>query len=247
MKKSLFFLIFIYLGIISGYSIELNYPQEASLNEELVFSMELIDFPSGIYDVKIDLLENNIRLSKIIDNEKWKSTFYYINQIIQPGQKKDFILKIEKEFNKAEANIRIRSDSGTIKVFDGYFIEYKPIETTNQNTNNEPEKTENQEQTSQQEEPENNQEKENLEKIPLEQSDSITNPDSKTISINQNENSVEKNNLEKIVLNTKDIKTKNYRDYSIEGTSWLLGMVSFLLFIVLLLMLKKEKKENGIV
>ena len=88
MKKSLFFLIFIYLGIISGYSIELNYPKEASLNEELVFSMELIDFPSGIYDVKIDLLENNIRLSKIIDNEKWKSTFYYINQIIQPGQKK---------------------------------------------------------------------------------------------------------------------------------------------------------------
>lgn len=241
MKKLVLVLFILNINFIFAYSINLDYPEKVAVGDEIRFTLKITDFPSGLYDVKIDIIENEARISKILDNGKWKSTFYYINQIIEPGEEKEFILKIEKDFKEADITVRIRSDSGNAKIFDGYKIkkEIKDFSNNKEATSQPQEQVKETQETESvkeefSEEPKNNEKQ--TEKIQTEKT---------TNQITQEK--TEKIQTEKIVLNAKDIKTENDKDYSIKGTSWFLGMFSFLLLVILLLILKKENKEDGII
>src|SRR3989344_2130943 len=63
-------------------SIEVNYPEKVALNQEFSFKIKLINFSEDIYDMKIDILSAENRISEILNENVWKSTTYYINDII---------------------------------------------------------------------------------------------------------------------------------------------------------------------
>src|SRR3989344_5077287 len=97
----------------SSPAIEVNYSEKVYLNQEFSFKIKLINFDDDIYDVKIDILSNeNI----------WKSTSYYVNNIISPNQEKEFLMKITKEFENAEITIKIKDSSEKAEIFSGYLI-----------------------------------------------------------------------------------------------------------------------------
>ena len=103
-------------------TIEVNYPEKVALNQEFNFKIKLINFDEDIYDVKIDILNNENRISEILNENVWKSTLYYVNNLISPDQEKEFTMKITKEFENAEITIKIKDSSDEIKIFSGYLI-----------------------------------------------------------------------------------------------------------------------------
>ena len=103
-------------------TIEVNYPEKVALNQEFNFKIKLINFDEDIYDVKIDILNNENRISEILNENVWKSTSYYVNNIISPNQEKEFTMKIIQEFENAEITIKIKYSSDEIKIFSGYLI-----------------------------------------------------------------------------------------------------------------------------
>ncbi|MDP2672242.1 MAG: lamin tail domain-containing protein [Nanoarchaeota archaeon] len=107
---------------ISNLSIGVNYPEKVSLNQEFIFKIKLINFDEGIYDVKIDILSNENRISEILNENVWKSTSYYVNDIISPNTEKEFTMKITQEFENAEITIKIKDSSDKTKIFSGYLI-----------------------------------------------------------------------------------------------------------------------------
>ena len=106
----------------SAPSIELNYPSEIGLEQEFNFKIKLIGFDPGLYDVKIDILSEGNRIAKILNNDTWKSTIYYINDIITPDKEKEFSMKIVEDFKDAEIEIKIRDSSDKSEIFSGYLI-----------------------------------------------------------------------------------------------------------------------------
>src|SRR3989344_6085395 len=108
----------------SAQSIEVDYPDEVNQNEEFSFKIKLVDFKEGIYDVKIDLIsESGARIAKILNNDKWSSTYYYITEAIESDKKETFKMKAEDYTGKAGFEIKIRSSSGIVKTFPDYEIE----------------------------------------------------------------------------------------------------------------------------
>ena len=106
----------------SSPGIEVNYSEKVYLNQEFGFKIKLINFDEDIYDVKIDILSNQNRISEILNENIWKSTSYYINNIIGSNQEKEFLMKITEEFESAEITIKIKDSSDKIKIFSGYLI-----------------------------------------------------------------------------------------------------------------------------
>ena len=106
----------------SSPGIEVNYSEKVYLNQEFGFKIKLINFDEDIYDVKIDILSNENRISEILNENVWKSTSYYVNNIISPNQEKEFTMKIIQEFENAEITIKIKDSSDEIKIFSGYLI-----------------------------------------------------------------------------------------------------------------------------
>ena len=103
-------------------SIEVNYPNQTALAQEFSFKIKLINFDEDIYDVKIDILSNENRISEILNENVWKSTSYYVNNMLSPNQEKEFLMKITKEFESAEITIKIKDSSEKTKIFSGYLI-----------------------------------------------------------------------------------------------------------------------------
>jgi len=106
-------------------SIGLTYPQEATQGEEFEVSLVLNDFSEDIYDVKIDILNQDERISKIWNGDSWQSTFNYVNDIINTsdGNSESFRLNITSSFNgTADIEVRIRDSSGASDLFEGYQI-----------------------------------------------------------------------------------------------------------------------------
>ena len=116
---------------ISNPSIGTNYPEKVALNQEFIFKIKLINFDEDIYDVKIDILYNGNRISEILNENVWKSTSYYVNDIISPNKEKEFLVKITKEFESAEITIKIKDSSDKTRIFSGYLIS-KSNETINE-------------------------------------------------------------------------------------------------------------------
>ncbi len=113
-RNKILFFIFAFvllLNFASAENISLSYPEEVGLGEEFEVTLRLIDFSDDIYDVKIDLLSNGKRVAKILNYDEWKSTYYYVNDIINNSEEKDFLLKIEKEFEEATIDVKMNIDT----------------------------------------------------------------------------------------------------------------------------------------
>src|SRR3989344_4207983 len=133
MKKAgiviLLSLIFL-MNFISAQSIELNYPEKVNLGEDFTMNLKLIDFEGGdavLYDVKIDILGNGERIAKI-ENENsgvWKSTYYYVPEIIKNNENKELSLISESYVGEANIEVKIRkSGTSEVKTFSDYKIEF---------------------------------------------------------------------------------------------------------------------------
>jgi hypothetical protein len=123
----------VYLFIVPlamSQEISLEYPDSVKPNEEFEFSVELIDFDEGIYDIKIDILIDGQRVSQIESDGQWKSTFYYLNDAIEASVQETFNIRISDE-GSADITIKIRDSSGDVKEFGGYNIDVDNKESSN--------------------------------------------------------------------------------------------------------------------
>lgn len=117
-----FYLILLIINFISAQEISLDYDEEVVIGEEFNINIKLMGFEEDTYDIKIDILANGQRIAKILDNDEWKSTYYYINNIIKENQEEDFTLKITGHTGDANIEIKIRNSKDKTEVFTGYEI-----------------------------------------------------------------------------------------------------------------------------
>ena len=124
------FLLVVFLcSTVCAQEISFNFPEKVNLNQEFTVELELLNFSADIYDVKIDILENSNRIAQILNGGQWKSTYYYLNDVINAGELKQFNLKIIQEFSVGEITIKIKDSSGNTQTFTGYEIS-KDFEAT---------------------------------------------------------------------------------------------------------------------
>ena len=212
--------IILFLPFLSSQNITINYPDEVLVGEEFAIKIKLIDFKEDVYDVKIDILnEKMIRVAKISNNEQWKSTYYYINDIIKNAEEKVFTLKILDYTGKSNIQIKIRNSSGSAKAFDNYDIFSK---TSSKNT----------------EKINESYKKEDIKKNTTEITNTI---DNRTLKA---ENLINKE-LKPIKL-TKDIKSENSKDKEDLNTTnyGIYGFVIFCVLLAILFVLKKFEKNE---
>jgi hypothetical protein len=109
-------------------SILLYYSQNVSYGEVFNFNLTLMNFPSDIYNVKIDvnnISSNNQSLSQIWNGTKWQTTDWYVYNAINTlfFNSSLFLLNITKEYNgTANINITIKDSSEEKFFFSGFLI-----------------------------------------------------------------------------------------------------------------------------
>jgi len=123
------------LQLVLAESIDFDYPKEVEINEEFYVNLKLNDFPDDSYDVKVDINSEN-RIAKILNNNVWKSTFYYVNDMPLESELK---MKIIEDFEKADILVKIRSKSGEVSTFGEYEIKKKQQEKEEQENEQEEE------------------------------------------------------------------------------------------------------------
>ncbi len=210
------FLFLLTLPFLSSQNITINYPDDVFVGEEFIIKIKLIDFKEDIYDVKIDILGGGVRVAKILNNEQWKSTYYYINDAIKNLEEKDFKLKIESYIGKSDIEIKIRDSSENINSFSGYeVLSENSLEEKSEEIN----------------------ETEKKEGIKKNITEIISTVDNK---IPDTGNLINKE-LKPIKLTTKDIKSENSKSIeSLNTTNY--GIYGFVIFCVLLIILFVLKK-----
>ena len=126
MKRVLIlFALLFFLTSVSAINISIEYPSSVEIEEEFIIKINLTDFPEDSYDVKIDILQDEKRVARILNYGVWKSTNFYVQNIISPGQEEEFNLKIIKGIGNADIIIKTRKfqKTGIFKTFEGYEIE----------------------------------------------------------------------------------------------------------------------------
>ncbi len=146
MKKSLVsllcFFMFINIVIVSGEenkSLIFELPENINYPVPFEINLTLINF-SGTYDVKIDVFNSSDRLSEIYNSgeEKWQSTFNYINQVINSSETDSylFLLNITKIYSGlGNITLKLRNSSGIFEFNEKINISY--INMTQNNSDNE--------------------------------------------------------------------------------------------------------------
>lgn len=129
MKRVKIIVLFLFLislsSLIAAQEIELDFPEVVNFGEEFEIDLNLINFSEDIYDVKIDILGEGSRLSKILNDDIWQSTYNYVESIIDfpDDVSETFRLNITENFNGvANIEVKIRDSGGGIKIFEGYQI-----------------------------------------------------------------------------------------------------------------------------
>lgn len=56
------------------------FPENIVQGEVFDIKLELFNFSGKVFDVKIDFISDGMRIAKILNEETWKSTFYYIKE-----------------------------------------------------------------------------------------------------------------------------------------------------------------------
>lgn len=226
MKRVATLLILFYLiQTISAQSINIDYPDKVKVGEEFFVGVELVDFSEGVYDVKIDVLGNGNRIAKILNGGAMKSTYYYINEAMKNGEKKEFQLVSEDYSGNAKIEVKIRKmGSSSAKTFGGYEIEV----VKNQDIKVEEEKIE----------------EEKIEEEIVDEAD-----DAEIISgVKKNEES-EENKLIQLSQNIKRVDGENEgskkRIYAVYGFV-LFSILILLLFVLKFITSKMPRGKNGI-
>jgi hypothetical protein len=113
------FLVFIInLNLTSARNITINYPSSVSYGENFEVNLKLLDFPADSYDVKIDIIGNGKRISRILNNNVWKSTNYYVPDAIDETKEARFSVNItEKYSGKADFIVKTRNSKDSISSF----------------------------------------------------------------------------------------------------------------------------------
>lgn len=130
MGKGLFFaILFIsFIAVVSSQSVLFSCPEKVSLGEEFSVFLSLDNFSEGSYDIKIDIMDSaGERVAKIFYEEEWKSTYYYLQDAIDPSSKESFKLKIVKEFDVADITVKVRDSKGNINSFGGYSLNFSSV------------------------------------------------------------------------------------------------------------------------
>jgi len=228
MKRVLIlFALLFFLSSVSAINISIEYPSSVEIEEEFTIKINLTDFPEDNYDVKIDILQDEKRIARILNGGVWKSTFYYVNDIISPGQEEEFNLKIIEGLGNADIIIiKIRDSSPESESFEGYEIEV--VESTEEEEEEPPETTINDSEDEEPDEPEEN-------------TDSPKVIEYITITSKV----VENKTRETIHLNPKDIKSEG-NTFNLDKSNFaILGFVGFCILILLLFILKKNKYRKN--
>lgn len=227
MKAVLFFILSIILiGFVASSQINLDYEKQIN-SSNISFSLSIQNFSQEKYDVKIDLTSNGKRISKIWDSG-WKSTMYYINEVISNDEYKEFIVSTQNFEGEANITVKIRDDSKKVFIFDNYSIKINAVEEIKENNS------------------EKDMEEDINESIEKEQ-------DTQKVS---KENTKQNNSITKkvqesspppiydtIVLNPKTIKTEeNFLGLGKEYTKY--SIIGFCILLFLLYTIKPKKDKN---
>jgi len=115
--------IFIFLLLIpisSAINITIDYPNSATTDEEIKFDICIIN-STKTYDLKIDIFQNDKRVSKILNDEIWTSSIYYFKDSISECSK--FYLKINNEsIGESIITVKLRDSKNKVITFSPYFI-----------------------------------------------------------------------------------------------------------------------------
>jgi hypothetical protein len=120
MKNSIIFLIFlISINFVQAIQIDFNCPKNVNFEEEFLCNLKISD-AEGNYDVKIEIVKDGSNIVKIWNEQeqKWKSAFYYLRELISNEETKEIKLKIRSEGDF----------QGIIKLRQGTKIEYSNFE-----------------------------------------------------------------------------------------------------------------------
>jgi hypothetical protein len=116
-----------YLNLINAESISLDYPSAVSYDEEFNIKITLKGFSEAAYSVKIEILNPvGERIAQIYDESesKFKSCYYYANNIEFSGSEAEIKMKINKEYNgPANLSVNLKNSNGKISKFGGYGLE----------------------------------------------------------------------------------------------------------------------------
>ena len=109
MKKRwmIYVILIVLINLISAKTIYVSYPESVENGKEFNLNLKLKDFDNINYDVKIDILDGENRISKIFVEEKWKSTFYWIKEAIK--KETEFQMKTQNGNGEYEMSIKIRN------------------------------------------------------------------------------------------------------------------------------------------
>jgi hypothetical protein len=239
----LVFVLINFLHFGASQEILFNYPSEVCIDEEFNVQLTLVNFSSDIYDVKIDVTNSsNKTISKIYNGNEWKSTYYYLNDIISNNEQKTFLLKIIYDFDEAYITVKIKSSAGYIVTFTGYNISKKnscstpPNNSTNSTNNSSSTNSTNQTLLT------------NFTKLGSENSSSsknYTSSDKENFSINSFEST--SSELSPISLNAKNIKTQENSNLENKSKNKyaIYLLLTFCILLLFLFLLKKKKYRKN--
>lgn len=85
------------ISFVSSSSVNFDCPSEVEINEEFSCSLE-INEGEGVYDVKVEIEEDGHSVARIfkLEEDKFISTYYYLKEFIDVGEKKEILLKVEE-------------------------------------------------------------------------------------------------------------------------------------------------------
>lgn len=229
MKKFLFIATLFFISFSSAINVTCDFPERVFVDENFSFYLETDSIQ--IYDVKVDILCEDKRISKIFYDNKWKSTMYYTDMSLKMNS--SYIIKTENVCDSAEIVVKLRNYKGDVKEFDcGYVISHKKESTV------EDEEIPDEETSEERENIDSDEEEEEEPEIKVEKL--------KRNSKIEEEKDVEefKEEIKPIILNPKTIKKeeaksivrKGFAKYSI----WIFCLILFLLYAFKF----KEKKDE---
>ncbi len=121
-------------------NITINYPSHVNFGEVFMINLGLDNFQSDSYDVRLGLITNSTRISRIWNENSWQSTYYYVNDAINTTQKNNetFRLNVTSCYNGvAGLEITIRDSKGNLYNFYNYTINVNCQLANNDSDNNE--------------------------------------------------------------------------------------------------------------
>ena len=110
---------------LNGQNIDISYPNEIKFEEEFTINLVLHNFVIDIYDIKIEMLNETKNIAKRYYEDEWKSTNYWMKEILNLSEINEVNLKLKITENYNGTNnftIKIRDSKGKIFEFENNII-----------------------------------------------------------------------------------------------------------------------------